>query len=171
MGLFFRQHPVAVALSATLHLAIAAVLTAGAWFSPQARVVSRQVAIEAMIVDEDLVEREMARLEELEREAILQQEHEEREAREAADRERERLAELQHEREAQERLRLEEEQQRQAQLREQRERDETEQREREADLESADRILLLGQLPPRACSSRPGSARGRPGAHRPRGRR
>ncbi|WP_428103350.1 cell envelope integrity protein TolA [Candidatus Rariloculus sp.] len=132
MGLFFRQHPVAVALSATLHLAIAAVLTAGAWFSPQARVVSRQVAIEAMIVDEDLVEREMARLEELEREAILQQEHEEREAREAADRERERLAELQHEREAQERLRLEEEQQRQAQLREQRERDETEQREREA---------------------------------------
>ena len=129
MGSFLRQHPVAVAQSATLHLAIATVLTAGAWFSPQARVVSRQVAIEAMIVDEDLVEREMARLEALEREAILQQEQEEREAREAADRERERLAELQREREAQEQRRLEEEQQRQVELREQREREEREVRE------------------------------------------
>lgn len=132
MGSFLRQHPVAVALSVTLHVGIAAVFTIGAWYSPQTRVVSRQVAIEAMVVDEDLVEREMARLEELEREAIRQREQEELEAREAAERERERLAELQRQREEQERLQVEEEQrraaeqQRLADLREQREREERE---------------------------------------------
>ena len=117
MGSFLRHHPVAVVLSVTLHVGIAAVLTAGTLFAPQPSVTSRQVAIEAMIVDEDLVEREMARLEELEREAIRQREQEEREAREAAEREREQLAELQRQREEQER-------QRQAQLQEQREREE-----------------------------------------------
>ena len=126
MASSLRHPPVAVVLSLTLHVGIVAVLTAAAWLPGQPRVVSRQVAIEAMVVDESLVEREMARLEELEREEIRQREQEELEAREAAERERERLAELQRQRE-------EEERQQQAQLQEQREREETEQ-QRLADL-------------------------------------
>ncbi len=120
MASFLRYHPAAVVLSLTLHVGIAVALTAAAWLPTQPRVVSRQVAIEAMVVDESLVEREMARLEELEREEIRQREQEELEAREAAERERERLAELQRQRE-------EEERQQQAQLQEQRDREAAEQ--------------------------------------------
>ncbi len=125
MGLFLRQHTSAVAISLLLHVAIVVLLTAGFSFSPRARVVSRLPVIETIIVDEALVEREVARLEALDRAEIAQREQEERDAREAADREQRRLAELRREREAAE-------QQRQVEVQQQREREAVVQRDREA---------------------------------------
>lgn len=136
MGSYLREHTGAVMLSTGLHVVVALVLTLGVGLSgrPQYPAPGQQVAIEATIVDEAMIQREMARLEELEQAEILRQQEEERVAREQADaarrqleeeqrrlegarqeRERatrleeQRLADLRQQREDQERLRAEEE--------------------------------------------------------------
>ncbi len=136
MGSYLREHTGAVVLSTGLHVVVALVLTLGVGLSgrPQYPAPGQQVAIEATIVDEAMIQREMARLEELEQAEILRQQEEERVAREQADaarrqleeeqrrlegarqdRERatrveeQRLADLQQQREDAERLRAEEE--------------------------------------------------------------
>lgn len=136
MGSYLREHTGAVMLSTGLHVVVALVLTLGVGLSgrPQYPAPGQQVAIEATIVDEAMIQREMARLEELEQAEILRQQEEERVAREQADaarRQREeeqrrlegarqdrvratrleeqRLADLRQQREDQERLRAEEE--------------------------------------------------------------
>ena len=136
MGSYLREHTGAVMLSTGLHVVVALVLTLGVGLSgrPQYPAPGQQVAIEATIVDEAMIQREMARLEELEQAEILRQQEDERVAREQADaarrqleeeqrrlegarqeRERatrleeQRLADLRQQREDQERLRAEEE--------------------------------------------------------------
>jgi colicin import membrane protein len=123
-------------LSTGLHVVVALVLTLGVGLSgrPQYPAPGQQVAIEATIVDEAMIQREMARLEELEQAEILRQQEDERVAREQADAarrqleeeqrrlegarqdrlratrlEEQRLADLRQQREDQERLRAEEE--------------------------------------------------------------
>jgi colicin import membrane protein len=140
---FFRRHSRATVLSVAFHLALVAALTISVRWArePSAPVAAAEsVAIEATVVDESIIERELARLEQQEQAEILQRQEEERIAREqaeAAQREREeqqrqleaarveqerreqeaqaeqaRLAELQRQREEEERLRQEAEQQR-----------------------------------------------------------
>ena len=104
MGSFIRQHSGAIAISVVLHLAVIAALSFGFRFPPVARSVPQQIAIQATVVDEALLQRELARIEELEREEIARLEQEAREAQQAADREAERLKELQREIDAAERL-------------------------------------------------------------------
>jgi colicin import membrane protein len=140
MGSFLRKHPVAVLLSIGLHAVLAAVLIVGVDFGGRSRVplpAAEQVALEATVVDEALIQQEMERLEQQEQAEILRQQEQERLAREqaeaarrqreeeerqleAARREREaaalieqeRLAELQRQRDEQEQLRQEAERQR-----------------------------------------------------------
>lgn len=136
MGSYLREHTGAVMLSTGLHVVVALVLTLGVGLSgrPQYPAPGQQVAIEATIVDEAMIQREMARLEELEQAEILRQQEDERVAREQADAarrqleeeqrrlegarqdrvratrlEEQRLADLRQQREDQERLRAEEE--------------------------------------------------------------
>lgn len=97
MGSYLREHTGAVMLSTGLHVVVALVLTLGVGLSgrPQYPAPGQQVAIEATIVDEAMIQREMARLEELEQAEILRQQEEERVAREQADAARRQLEEEQ----------------------------------------------------------------------------
>ena len=94
MGSFLQQHPFAVGLSALLHVLLAAALTAG--FDPSGRrraaVPGEQMAIQATVVDESLIQAELERLERLEQEELQRQQEAVRlvqEQAEAARRERE----------------------------------------------------------------------------------
>lgn len=134
MGSFIRQHPGATAASIALHLVIVGLMAVGLNFAPT-RATQSFVPIQTVVVDEDRVQREIARLEEREQAEIARREEEARLAREAAEearrereRELERLEDTRREREAAEKA----EQQRQVALREQRARETAEQREREA---------------------------------------
>jgi colicin import membrane protein len=114
-----HNHPVAVTYSIALHVVIAAVLMLGFDFSPAPRGTIQATAIQARVVDETAIRREMERIDTAEREA---QEKARR------DREQQRLAEERRQRQETERA----EQQRQEQLRVQREEAAKAEREREA---------------------------------------
>ena len=148
MGEFLRSHPVAISYSIALHIAIAGALLLGFDFTRQPRGLPTATAIQARVVDEAAIRREMERIAEAER---AEQAKREREAREVADkarreREQQRLAEEQRKRaeteRVEEQLRVRREQaaadQRERVAAEQREREEqerraAEQREREAE--------------------------------------
>ena len=151
MDAFLRQHPIAVLLSTLLHVALALALTLGIDPSGRRRaaIPVEQVAIQATVVDEALIQQELERLEQLEQEELRQQQEAERQAREqaeAARREREeeeqRLAAVRQDRAAEERLVLDREAEvaRQRQVEAERERQDREEeerlaREREAEAE------------------------------------
>lgn len=133
---FLRKHTGSVALSSVLHLAIVAALTFGGIHFSKARRASAPVqeAIETVMLDQTLVDKEIERLQALDRAEIEARQQEEREAREAAEaarREREREErQLQEAREARERAEREE-QQRQAEIVLQRQREAEEKQARE----------------------------------------
>ncbi|MDH3420397.1 MAG: cell envelope integrity protein TolA [Gammaproteobacteria bacterium] len=134
---FLQRHSGSTLLSIGMHGTILAMFFVGVRFAaePLFPVATEQVAIQATVVDEALIEREIARIEEREQAEILRRQEQEREAREqaqAAQRELEeqqrqlelarqetaqreqealaeqqRIVELQREREAEERRRLE----------------------------------------------------------------
>ncbi len=86
MGSFLRQHPFAVLGSAILHVALVVALTVGLDPSGRGRVaMPEQIAIQATVVDEALIQREMERLEQLEQAETLRQREQERVAREQAE--------------------------------------------------------------------------------------
>jgi len=86
MGSFLRQHSGAVLLSLGLHGVLAVALTVTAQFSGRSRAALpvEQVAIQATVVDEALIQREMERLEQQEQQEIQRRQQEERQAREQA---------------------------------------------------------------------------------------
>jgi len=151
MSPFLRQHPIAVLLSTLLHVALALALTLGIDPSGRRRaaIPVEQVAIQATVVDEALIQQELERLEQLEQEELRQQQEAERQAREQAEaarreleEEEQRLVAARQDREAEERLALdreaEAERQRQAEAdrqRQEREEEERLAREREAEAE------------------------------------
>ena len=151
MSPFLRQHPIAVLLSTLLHVALALALTVGLDPSGRRRAAMpvEQVAIQATVVDESLLQQELERLERLEQEELRQQQEAERQAREQAEaarreleEEEQRLVAARQDREAEERLALdreaEAERQRQAEAdrqRQEREEEERLAREREAEAE------------------------------------
>ena len=133
MSPFLRQHPIAVLLSTLLHVALALALTVGLDPSGRRRAAMpvEQVAIQATVVDESLIQQELERLERLEQEELRQQQEAERQAREQAEaarreleEEEQRLVAARQDREAEERLALdreaEAERQRQAEAERQR---------------------------------------------------
>ena len=126
---FLREHMVAVLLSMLLHGVLIVVLTAGLDLPSRQRALAPmdQVAIEATVVDETLIRREMARLEEMEQEEQRRLEEQQRLALEE-----QRRAEQQAE---EARRQLEEEQQRLDQVRVQREEAERQEQLRLAELE------------------------------------
>ena len=97
MGSYIRKHTGAVGLSAGLHVAIAVALTLGISFSdpPLYPPAGGPVAIEATVVDEALIRREMERLEQQAQAEILRQQEQERLAREQAEAARRELEEEQ----------------------------------------------------------------------------
>jgi colicin import membrane protein len=97
MGSYIRKNTGAVGLSAGLHIAIAVALTLGISFSdpPLYPPAGESVAIEATVVDESLIRREMERLEQQEQAEILRQQEQERLAREQAEAARQELEEEQ----------------------------------------------------------------------------
>ena len=151
MSPFLRQHPIAVLLSTLLHVALALALTVGLDPSGRRRAAMpvEQVAIQATVVDESLIQQELERLEQLEQAELRQQQEAERQAREQAEaarreleEEEQRLVAARQDREAEERLALdreaEAERQRQAEAERQRQEREEEERlarEREAEAE------------------------------------
>ena len=151
MSPFLRQHPIAVLLSTLLHVALALALTLGIDPSGRRRaaIPVEQVAIQATVVDEALIQQELERLEQLEQEELRQQQEAERQAREQAEaarreleEEEQRVVAARQDREAEERLALDREaeaqRQRQAeaeQERQEREEEERLAREREAEAE------------------------------------
>jgi len=151
MSPFLRQHPIAVLLSTLLHVALALALTVGLDPSGRRRAAMpvEQVAIQATVVDESLIQQELERLEQLEQEELRQQQEAERQAREQAEaarreleEEEQRLVAARQDREAEERLALDREaeaqRQRQAEAdrqRQEREEEERLAREREAEAE------------------------------------
>ena len=151
MSPFLRQHPIAVLLSTLLHVALALALTVGLDPSGRRRAAMpvEQVAIQATVVDESLIQQELERLEQLEQEELRQQQEAERQAREQAEaarreleEEEQRLVAARQDREAEARLALdreaEAERQRQAEAdrqRQEREEEERLAREREAEAE------------------------------------
>ncbi len=151
MSPFLRQHPIAVLLSTLLHVALALALTVGLDPSGRRRAAMpvEQVAIQATVVDESLIQQELERLDQLEQEELRQQQEAERQAREQAEaarreleEEEQRLVAARQDREAEERLALdreaEAERQRQAEAdrqRQEREEEERLAREREAEAE------------------------------------
>ena len=126
---FLREHMVAVLLSMLLHGVLIVVLTAGLDLPSRQRALAPmdQVAIEATVVDETLIRREMARLEEMEQEEQRRLEEQQRLALEE-----QRRAEQQAE---EARRQLEEEQQRLDRVRVQREEAERQEQLRLAELE------------------------------------
>ena len=151
MSPFLRQHPIAVLISTLLHVALALALTIGIDPSGRRRAAMpvEQVAIQATVVDEALIQQELERLEQLEQAELRQQQEAERQAREQAEaarreleEEEQRLVSAREDREAEERLardrEAEAQRQRQAeaeQERQEREEEERLAREREAEAE------------------------------------
>lgn len=130
MASFVRQHTGAVTLSVLLHLGVVAALSFGLDFRPRrAPRVAQQLAIEASVVDQALVQREMDRIDALEREEVARREEDERLAREAAEAEQRQLDEVRQAREEAERVEAE----RQTQLQRERERLAEAERQREAE--------------------------------------
>ncbi|HEY7673121.1 MAG TPA: TonB C-terminal domain-containing protein [Gammaproteobacteria bacterium] len=117
MAEFLRNHPIAITYSIALHVAVAAALVLGFDFSGTPRGLRQVTAIQARVVDETAVRREMERIAEAEREAARRE------------REQQRLADERKEQARQEQLRV----QREDAARAQRERDAEAQREREAE--------------------------------------
>ncbi len=117
MGLYLREHTGAVVLSTVLHVAVAVTLTLGVRFSDRSQypLPVEQVVIEATVVDEAMILREMERLEQQEQEEILRQQEQARLAREQAEAARRQLEEEQQRLEA-----VRQERERATQLEEQR---------------------------------------------------
>lgn len=129
MRLVPEKHVRSVLWSLALHAAFGAAFVVSLTFGPRMRSAAPQGdVIQALVVDEAAVEREMARLDKQERAEVALREREEQQAREAAEREQERLDALKRERERQEQLARQAEEQRQAEIQQQRERDAAEQR-------------------------------------------
>jgi len=97
MGSYIQKHTGAVGLSAGLHIAIVVALTLGISFSdrPLYPPAGEPVAIEATVVDEALIQREIERLEQQEQAEVLRQQEQERLAREQAEAARRQLEEEQ----------------------------------------------------------------------------
>ncbi len=97
MGLYLREHTGAVVLSTVLHVAVAVTLTLGVRFSDQSRYppLGVEVAIQATVVDEALILREMERLEQQEQAETLRRQEQARLAREQAEAARRQLEEEQ----------------------------------------------------------------------------
>ena len=97
MGLYLREHTGAVVLSTVLHVAVAVTLTLGVRFSDRSQypLPVEQVVIEATVVDEAMILREMERLEQQEQAEILRQQEQARLAREQAEAARRQLEEEQ----------------------------------------------------------------------------
>ena len=102
---FLRQHGLAVLLSALLHTVLAVALTVGLDLPARqrARAPVEQVAIEATVVDETLIRKEMARLEALEQEEVRRRLEQAEEARRQLEEEQRRLEVARAEREELER--------------------------------------------------------------------
>ena len=129
MSSFVRQHKGAVLLSVVLHVAVVVSLTLGLRLPGRQRApVATQLAIEAVVVDESQLNREIERRERAEREVVQRRQREERQAREAVENQRRERAEAARREEA--RL-VEIQLQRERTEREQRERAEAEKREQE----------------------------------------
>ena len=140
MGLFLQQHRLAALLSTVFHVVLAVALTVGLnpSGSRRATLPIEQVTLEAMVVDESLIQQELERLEQLEQAEVLRQQQAERQAREQAEVARRQLEEEQQRLEAARQERNEEARQEQLRLSDlQRQRDETEREriEEEARLE------------------------------------
>ena len=140
MGLFLQQHRFAALLSTVFHVVLAVALTVG--LNPsggrRAALPIEQVALEATVVDESLIQQELERLEQLEQAEVLRQQQAERQAREQAEVARRQLEEEQQRLEAARQERNEEARQEQLRLSDlQRQRDEAEREriEEEARLE------------------------------------
>jgi len=84
MGGFLRQHISVVLLSVFLHGSVLALLVYAERFTVRTPI-ARQIAIEATVVDESLIQREMERLDRLEQEEVRRQQEQERLARERAE--------------------------------------------------------------------------------------
>lgn len=84
---FLQRHSGSTLLSVGMHVAIVAMFLVGVRFAadPLYPIATEQVAIQATVVDEDLIERELARLEEREQAEIVRRQEQEREAREQAE--------------------------------------------------------------------------------------
>jgi colicin import membrane protein len=85
---YLKQRLGSISLSTGLHIAIVAALTLGLSFSGEPRYpisTDEPVAIEATVVDEALIQREMERLEEIQQAEIQRQQEQERLAREQAE--------------------------------------------------------------------------------------
>jgi len=82
-----RKHSRATLLSVGFHVALVIALTVGFKFAREPRYppATESVAIEATVVDESFIEREMARLEEQEQAEVRRQQQEEQRAREQAE--------------------------------------------------------------------------------------
>jgi colicin import membrane protein len=129
MGLFLQQHRFAALLSTAFHVVLAVALTVG--LNPsggrRAALPIEQMALEATVVDESLIQRELERLEQLDQAEVLRQQQAERQAREQAEAARRQLEEEQQRLEAARQERNEEARQEQLRLSElQRQRDEAE---------------------------------------------
>jgi len=140
MGLFLQQHRFAALLSTVFHVVLAVALTVGLnpSGSRRATLPIEQVTLEAMVVDESLLQQELERLEQLEQAEVLRQQQAERQAREQAEVARRQLEEEQQRLEAARQERNEEARQEQLRLSDlQRQRDEAEREriEEEARLE------------------------------------
>ena len=140
MGLFLQQHRFAALLSTVFHVVLAVALTVGLnpSGSRRATLPIEQVTLEAMVVDESLLQQELERLEQLEQAEVLRQQQAERQAREQAEVARRQLEEEQQRLEAVRQERNEEARQEQLRLSDlQRQRDEAEREriEEEARLE------------------------------------
>jgi len=119
-----RSHPTAISYSIALHVAIGGALLLNIDFSRTPRGMPQATAIQARVVDEAAVRREMQRIAETERADKAERDRKAREAADKARRDREQEAERV-------------EQARQGQLRVQREQAAAEQRERDAATQSA----------------------------------
>ena len=139
---YLKRHFGSVSLSTGLHVAIVAALTLGLSFTGEPRYpvsTDEPVAIEATVIDENLIEREMERLEEIQQAEIQRQQEQERIAREQAEEARRQAeaeqARLEEERQEREQAALVEEQ-RLADL--QRQREDAERQAAEAERQAAE---------------------------------
>ncbi len=117
MGGFLRQHTSVILLSVLLHGSVLALLVYAERFTERTPI-ARQIAIEATVVDESLIQREIERLDRLEQEEVRRQQERERLAREQAEAARGELEAEQRRLEAAREQQQEEQQQRENEARE-----------------------------------------------------
>ena len=117
MGGFLRQHVSVVLLSVFLHGSVLALLVYAERFTERTPI-ARRIAIEATVVDESLIQREIERLDRLEQEEVRRQQERERLAREQAEAARGELEAEQRRLEAAREQQQEEQQQRENETRE-----------------------------------------------------